>query len=98
MPGVSSAVAAPALSGIPVTHRGLASAFVVVSGHAEDAYGPVLRSLEPGAATLVILSTLREGLQYTYPGALLGSIAAAFLVAIVAWVWFRGSVKVRSTA
>ncbi|MGZ6125497.1 MAG: uroporphyrinogen-III C-methyltransferase [Myxococcales bacterium] len=55
VPGVSSAVAAAALSGIPVTHRGLASAFVVVSGHAEDAYGPVLRSLEPRAATLVIL-------------------------------------------
>lgn len=32
VPGVSSAVAAAALSGIPVTHRGLASAFVVVSG------------------------------------------------------------------
>jgi uroporphyrin-III C-methyltransferase / precorrin-2 dehydrogenase / sirohydrochlorin ferrochelatase len=55
VPGVSSAVAAPALSGIPVTHRGLASAFVVVSGHAEEAYGPVLRSLSPGSATLVIL-------------------------------------------
>lgn len=55
VPGVSSAVAAPALSGIPVTHRGLASAFMVVSGHAAEAYGPVLRSLAPGAATLVIL-------------------------------------------
>ena len=55
VPGVSSAVAAPALSGIPVTHRGLASAFLVVSGHAEEAYGPVLRSLSPGSATLVIL-------------------------------------------
>ena len=55
VPGVSSALAAPALSGIPVTYRGLASAFVVVSGHAADAYGPVLRSLAPGAATLVIL-------------------------------------------
>ena len=31
------AVAAPALSGIPVTHRGLATAFVVVSGHDEAA-------------------------------------------------------------
>jgi uroporphyrin-III C-methyltransferase/precorrin-2 dehydrogenase/sirohydrochlorin ferrochelatase len=58
VPGVSSAVAAPALSGIPVTHRGLASAFVVVSGHAEEAYGPVLRSLAPGSATLVILMGL----------------------------------------
>src|SRR5216110_2146373 len=55
VPGVSAAVAAPELSGIPVTHRGLASAFVVVSGHAEDAYGPVLQSLAAGSATLVIL-------------------------------------------
>jgi uroporphyrin-III C-methyltransferase/precorrin-2 dehydrogenase/sirohydrochlorin ferrochelatase len=55
VPGVSSAIAAAALSGIPVTHRGLSSAFVVVSGHAAGAYEPVLRSLEPGSATLLIL-------------------------------------------
>ena len=55
VPGVSSAVAAASLAGIPVTHRGLASAFVVVSGHAAEAYGPVLESIAPGAATVVIL-------------------------------------------
>jgi uroporphyrin-III C-methyltransferase/precorrin-2 dehydrogenase/sirohydrochlorin ferrochelatase len=55
IPGISSAIAAPLLAGIPVTHRGLASAFLVVSGHAESAYGPVLRSLEPGSATIVVL-------------------------------------------
>ncbi|HVD91030.1 MAG TPA: uroporphyrinogen-III C-methyltransferase [Vicinamibacterales bacterium] len=55
IPGVSSAVAAPALAGIPVTHRGIASAFTVVSGHSPDAYVPVLDSIEPGAVTLVIL-------------------------------------------
>ena len=37
------ALAAPALAGIPVTHRGLAPAFVVVSGHAEEAYRPGAR-------------------------------------------------------
>jgi uroporphyrin-III C-methyltransferase/precorrin-2 dehydrogenase/sirohydrochlorin ferrochelatase len=58
VPGVSAAVAAPALSGIPVTHRGLSSAFVVVSGHAEEAYAPLLRSLPPGSATVVILMGL----------------------------------------
>ena len=58
VPGLSAALAGPALSGIPVTHRGLASAFVVVSGHAEAAYAPVLRSLEPGAATVVVLMGL----------------------------------------
>jgi uroporphyrin-III C-methyltransferase/precorrin-2 dehydrogenase/sirohydrochlorin ferrochelatase len=58
VPGVSSAIAAPALAGIPVTHRGLASAFVVVSGHAEEAYGDVLRSLAPLSATVVVLMGL----------------------------------------
>jgi uroporphyrin-III C-methyltransferase/precorrin-2 dehydrogenase/sirohydrochlorin ferrochelatase len=33
VPGVTSAVAAPAAAGIPVTHRGVAHEFVVVSGH-----------------------------------------------------------------
>jgi len=58
VPGVSSAVAAPALAGIPITHRGLASAFVVVSGHATLAFEPVLNSLEPHSATVVVLMGL----------------------------------------
>jgi len=33
VPGVSSATAVPAAAGIPVTHRGVAHEFVVVSGH-----------------------------------------------------------------
>ncbi len=33
VPGVSSAIAAPAMAGIPVTHRGVAHEVVVVSGH-----------------------------------------------------------------
>jgi uroporphyrin-III C-methyltransferase len=37
VPGVSSAVAAPAYAGIPVSHRGLASAFAVVTGRTCDA-------------------------------------------------------------
>lgn len=58
VPGVSTAFSAPALSGIPVTHRGLASSVVVVSGHAESAYGPVLLGLPPGSATVVVLMGL----------------------------------------
>ncbi|HZU74765.1 MAG TPA: uroporphyrinogen-III C-methyltransferase [Acidimicrobiales bacterium] len=34
VPGVTSAVAAPAYAGVPVTHRGLSPAFTVVTGHA----------------------------------------------------------------
>ncbi|MGC5288424.1 uroporphyrinogen-III C-methyltransferase [Micromonospora sp. DT231] len=33
VPGVSSAIAAPALAGVPVTHRGVAHDVTVVSGH-----------------------------------------------------------------
>jgi uroporphyrin-III C-methyltransferase len=60
VPGVSAAMAAPALAGIPVTHRGLASAFIVVSGHAESVFGPVLDRLEPHAATIVVLMGLES--------------------------------------
>jgi uroporphyrin-III C-methyltransferase/precorrin-2 dehydrogenase/sirohydrochlorin ferrochelatase len=64
VPGVSSAIAAPALAGIPVTHRGLASGFAVVSGHAPEAYQPILDGVAPGAVTLVVLMGVaqREGI------------------------------------
>jgi uroporphyrinogen III methyltransferase / synthase len=39
VPGVSSATAAPAYAGIPVTHRGLAAGFAVVTGHEDPAKG-----------------------------------------------------------
>jgi uroporphyrin-III C-methyltransferase/precorrin-2 dehydrogenase/sirohydrochlorin ferrochelatase len=58
VPGVSSALAAPALAGIPVTHRGLSSAFTVVSGHSETAYEPVLSSVAPHSSTIVVLMGL----------------------------------------
>jgi uroporphyrin-III C-methyltransferase len=55
VPGVSSAVAAPAYAGIPVTHRGVASSFAVVtareSGGGLADLGPVAR----GADTLIVL-------------------------------------------
>ena len=35
VPGVTSAISAPAFAGIPVTHRGLAAQFAVVTGHEE---------------------------------------------------------------
>src|SRR5438552_1626802 len=36
VPGVTAGVAAPAYAGIPVTHRGLASAVAFVTSHEED--------------------------------------------------------------
>ena len=39
VPGITSAIAAPAYAGIPVTHRGVATSFTVVTGH-EDPTKP----------------------------------------------------------
>ncbi len=36
IPGVTSAVAAPAYAGIPITHRDAASSFAVITGHERD--------------------------------------------------------------
>jgi uroporphyrin-III C-methyltransferase/precorrin-2 dehydrogenase/sirohydrochlorin ferrochelatase len=58
VPGVSSAIAAAELSHIPVTHRGIAAGFVVVSGHAEEAYRPILEGMAPNCATLVVMMGL----------------------------------------
>ena len=55
VPGISSAVAAPALAGIPVTHRGLTAGFMVVSGHDAASYRPLLEAVTPNSITLVVL-------------------------------------------
>ena len=57
VPGVSSAVAAPAYAGVPLTHRGVASSFAVVTGHecATDADRVDWRRLATAVDTLVIL-------------------------------------------
>ena len=33
IPGLTSAISVPAVAGIPVTHRGVAHEFTVISGH-----------------------------------------------------------------
>ncbi|MGH9346128.1 MAG: uroporphyrinogen-III C-methyltransferase, partial [Vicinamibacterales bacterium] len=58
VPGVSSATAAPALAGIPLTHRGVASGFVVITGHSAAGWTSLLRGLAPGTLTLVVLMGL----------------------------------------
>ncbi|MFL5306944.1 MAG: uroporphyrinogen-III C-methyltransferase [Polyangia bacterium] len=60
VPGLSTAVAAPALAGIPVTHRGLASSFLVVTGHHEATYAPILDQLAPDSVTIVVLMGLGQ--------------------------------------
>jgi uroporphyrin-III C-methyltransferase len=72
VPGVSSGVAAPAYAGIPVTHRGIAPAVTLVTGHeCERSGGPRVdfRALASVPGTLVVFMGLRG----------LGAIVAALL-------------------
>jgi len=56
VPGITSAVAAPAAAGIPVTYRGMSAHFTVVTGHRQHGEAPVnWRALGEGGGTLVVL-------------------------------------------
>ncbi len=56
VPGITSPVAAPAAAGIPVTHRGLAASFTVVTGHRQRGETPVnWRALAQAGGTIVVL-------------------------------------------
>jgi uroporphyrin-III C-methyltransferase len=60
IPGVSSATSVPAYAGIPVTHRNLAAAFTVVSGHLHGDTTPHDWSWLASSPTLVVLMGLRN--------------------------------------
>src|ERR1700752_53017 len=55
VPGVTTAVAAPELAGIPVTHRGLSSGFLVIAGHAGETFDAALNAVRPNSITLVVM-------------------------------------------
>jgi uroporphyrinogen III methyltransferase/synthase len=58
VPGVTSAVAVPAYAGIPITHRGLASSFAVITGHEDPTKAETAidwSKLATGVDTLVFL-------------------------------------------
>lgn len=56
--GVSSAIAVPAAAGIPVTHRGLASSVMVVTGHEDDTAAGSTVSWEAAAMSVASGGTL----------------------------------------
>lgn len=62
VPGISSALAAPAAAGIPLTHRRVAADFTVVSGHLDPGRAPDddldWRALARGSSTLVLLMSM----------------------------------------
>ena len=60
IPGISSAIAVPENAGIPVTHRGMAGAFTVVTGNTADGKGPDLKYLAGFEGTIVFLMGIKN--------------------------------------
>ena len=72
MPGLSSAISVPARAGIPVTHRGVAHEFTVISGHLPPGHPDSLvewSALARLRGTLVLLMAVQNA----------GAIAAALV-------------------
>ncbi len=61
VPGITSAVAAPAAAGVPVTHRGVAASFTVVTGHRRAGEHEIdWRALARVGGTVVVLMGVAE--------------------------------------
>jgi uroporphyrin-III C-methyltransferase / precorrin-2 dehydrogenase / sirohydrochlorin ferrochelatase len=63
VPGVTSAIAVPALAGVPVTHRGITHEFVVVSGHVAPGHPESLvnwNALAAMTGTIVLLMAVER--------------------------------------
>lgn len=62
IPGITSAIAGPAYAGIPVTHRGLASGFHVVTAHGQKNGRPEIdfEAMAKGKETCIFLMGLKK--------------------------------------
>lgn len=93
VPGITTAIAAPALAGIPVTHRGTASGFVVITASDQGACDATLEALPPGLLTLVVMMSVRRKAALAHRLIERGwprDTAAALVVAATTpqmWVW-----------
>ena len=86
VPGVSSAIAVPAYAGIPLTHRGYASSFAVVSGHPAGNAKSVVdwAKLARAVDTLVILMGVKN-LPQIVADLLRGGVSPETPAAAIRW-------------
>lgn len=85
VPGVTSAIAVPAMAGVPVTHRAVCHEFVVVSGHVRPGHPESLVNWNALAAmrgTIVLLMGV-ERIEYFVDALLEGGRAAETPVLVV---------------
>jgi uroporphyrin-III C-methyltransferase/precorrin-2 dehydrogenase/sirohydrochlorin ferrochelatase len=112
VPGVTSVTAAPALAGIPLTHRGVTQHFTVASGHVPpgDARSTVdWRAMAAGGGTVVLLmavdnraeiaaALIEGGLPRATPTAVVVDASTPHQNVTVASLDALGDLKVRSPA
>jgi len=87
VPGVSSAIAAPAYAGIPLTHRDFASSFTVFTGHEDPAKQETAidyKALVAGNGTLVMLMGM-DRLASIVPELLANGANLRLPVALIRW-------------
>lgn len=104
VPGVTTAVAAPELAGIPVTHRGMASGFLVLAGHTSEAVHAALGAVRPNTVSVVFLMAV--GARAELASALIAhgwgrSTPAAIVCGAstpAEWVWTGPLSEVASTS
>lgn len=94
VPGITSAISVPAAAGVPVTHRGVSTSFVVASGHGgAESIGHLLQLRD---TTLVLLMAVGQ-LAAIVDALLAAGHAADTPVAIVENGWTSQQRTTRST-
>ncbi len=58
VPGVTTAVAAAEAAGIPVTHRSIASGFLVLTGQTGEGLNSALAAVRPASVTVIVMMGL----------------------------------------
>ena len=81
VPGVSSSLAIPAASGIPVTHRGLSHAFTVISGHVPPSEDELAGLVRLGGTIVVVMGI--ANLEQIVAGLVGAGLAATVPAAVV---------------
>jgi uroporphyrin-III C-methyltransferase len=84
VPGVSSAVAAPAYAGIPLTQRGIAASVAIVTASRGEGFEDKLAQVAAGADTVVVLMAAAR-LEQTCTALIRAGRAAAEPAALIEW-------------
>jgi uroporphyrinogen III methyltransferase/synthase len=98
VPGITSAIAVPAYAGVPVTHRGLATSFTVVTGHSRHAVDTETHweSLAAVGGTIIILMGVAHRGEISRR-LLAGGLDPATPVAAVTWGTRPAQRSIRTT-